>query len=73
MENKLHCIDEDWSMPLVHANGHLVLRWTPDVTPYYTTKELDKLHRHLYHPSATNLLKVLRRASPNDLPSETRR
>jgi hypothetical protein len=26
MENKLHCIDESWSMPLLRANGHLVLR-----------------------------------------------
>jgi transposase InsO family protein len=60
-------------MPFVRANGHLVLRWLPDVTPYYTTKELDKLHRHLYHPSAKKLLKLLRRASPNNFPSEARR
>jgi transposase InsO family protein len=54
-------------------DGHLVLRWPiGQFKTYYTKPQLQRLHRHLLHPSPKKLYELLRRARPEDLPPETR-
>ena len=62
---------EDWSVPLMRADGHVYADIAkPDVI-YFTRKELQKLHRHFAHPSAEKLYKLLRKARPEDTNQET--
>jgi hypothetical protein len=62
-----------WTLPLRRAKGHLLLEWaTPSSACWYSRAQLLKMHRHLLHPSTTQLMNILRRANPKDLPPETR-
>jgi hypothetical protein len=62
-----------WTMPLRRAQGHLLLEWAPPVNAcWYSRVQLLKMHRHLLHPSTTQLMNILQCANPKDLPPETR-
>jgi hypothetical protein len=61
-------------MGISRKNGHVYLNFTVTTEDaLYSELELQKLHRHLYHPSARNLFEVLRRADPRKLDCETLR
>jgi hypothetical protein len=77
--NVLIAMDELFSavhgckLPLRRAKGHLLLEWAPPVSAYwYSTAQLLKMHRHLLHSSATQLMNLLQRANPKVLPLKTR-
>jgi hypothetical protein len=62
-----------WTMRLRRTQGHLLLEWAPPVSAcWYSRAQLLKMHRHLLQPSTTQLMKLLQRAKPKDLPPETR-
>jgi hypothetical protein len=59
-------------MGILRKNGHVYLNFPVTTDEIFSSElELQKLHRHLYHPSARKLYEVLRRADPDNLNSET--
>lgn len=73
VSNQLECVTENWRMPVTRHSGHAYLKWEPILSALYTRSELIRLHKHLLHPSVRKLYNLLRRASPEDLPSDIRR
>jgi transposase InsO family protein len=83
VSNELECVGlgsrPGWRLPLERTNGHVLLPFEPgihelvgDNQVLFSTAQLQKLHRQLYHPSATKLFNLLRRARIEDLPADTR-
>jgi hypothetical protein len=72
VQNRICCVKDNWILPITRKHGHLYLCWAPTFSPYYTRSQLDRLHRHFFHPSAGKLLNLLRRADRNVLTPETR-
>lgn len=59
-------------MPTVRKNDHEYLEWQPKaLSVFYTRSQLERLHLHFLHPSATKLYELLRRAKPSDLDTDT--
>jgi len=74
VDNVLHCKKENWKAPLVRKFGHIFYEW--DCLPgkhviLYTERELVKLHRNFFHPSATKLFEILKKANPTETKTET--
>ena len=58
--------------PLVRKYDHAYLEWRPIINQmFYTRNQLEHLHRHFIHPSAQKIYELLRKASIEDLPSDT--
>jgi hypothetical protein len=72
VSNELECVTAGWKMPVVRQLGHGYLIWAPLSKICYTRAQLERLHRHLYHPSLGKL-NLLRRADPDKVNPETRR
>jgi hypothetical protein len=59
------CKSGKWQVPLAHKFGHICYDWSE--TPILFTKsELIRLHKHFFHPSALNMIDLIRRAKPED-------
>jgi hypothetical protein len=58
-------------MGIRRKNGHVYLNFPVTTNDIFSELELQKLHRHLYHPSVRKIFEVLRRADPGKLNSET--
>ena len=57
----------EWFIPLVRSpSRHIYVPFDCGTRNYSTKAQLNKLHNQLFHPSATTLLKLLRRARPED-------
>lgn len=52
---------EHWSIDLTRKYGHLYWDWDTPSEILFTPAELQKLHLHLYHPSAQTLLNLVKR------------
>lgn len=77
--NELECVQSGrsmgWMMPVVRRGGHVHLDFVPPnaaTRAFYSENQLTRLHRALYHPSATKLYALLKRADPDKLPADTR-
>lgn len=67
VENFLKCDKRGIAIPLTRKAGHIYLEW--GVETFYTTAELERLHRHFNHPHPDRLVALLRRAGdPNAVP-----
>lgn len=68
--NMLVCVNESLKVPLVRTLGQIYLEWEHEVL--YTMEELQKVHRHFFHPTPERLFGVLiqagdKYASPSTL------
>jgi hypothetical protein len=72
VEGLLQSTTEHWTIPMQRLWGHIYLQWDPGIQLFYTRAELTKIHRHFHHPSTEKLVNLLKRATPGDLPKETR-
>lgn len=71
-KRELRSTHGSYVIPLLH-DGHLVLTWsTKEICAFYTQTQIERLHRHFAHPSATKLYEALRKAKPEDMNEETR-
>jgi hypothetical protein len=71
VQNQLWCVTEQWSIPIVRKNGHLHLRWNPTSFINFSRSQLDRLHKHFFHPSAGKLWNLLNIAYPSSMCSNT--
>ena len=70
--NALESVKEKWKIPLKRKFGHLYTCWTPTMfQTFYTRPQLERLHKHLLHPSARKLYELLRKSNTKKLPSNT--
>ena len=63
--------EDRWSVPLTRQNGHLYARMRFMNYTFYTTAQLQKLHRQFAHPSAGKLYNLLKRAGLEAVDSKT--
>eukprot|EP00171_Calliarthron_tuberculosum_P003375 IDg3375t1 len=70
--NEIECVAQGWRAPIVRKNGHAYYVWdlkksSLPADNYYTASQLQRVHKHLAHPSARKLYELLKRAYPNNL------
>ena len=54
--------DDKWSMPLQRHDNHLYAAMSFPQYLFYSTVQLEKMHRQFAHPSASKLFNLLKRA-----------
>ena len=64
---------DGWSVPLKRYEGHLYAQMSLPVLTFFSTAQLQKLHRHLFHPSSEKLYKLLKKARLEDTTPETQK
>ena len=69
--NELECVREGWRTPVKRKFGLIYWEWSNEIGIHFTRPQLERLHRHLLHPSTRKLYNLLRRAKPKDLTAET--
>ena len=62
---------DDWSVPLKRHEGHLYAQMSLPVLTFFSKAQLQKLHRHFFHPSSEKLYKLLKKARPEDTTPQT--
>ena len=72
IDNKLRSRALGWSMPIVRHRGHLYIQWNTNYV-LFTRAELNRLHKHFWHPSSGKLYNLLKRTNPLDANEETER
>jgi len=72
VQNKLVAKHRGWSLPITRKLGHMYVEWDFS-SALYTKSELQKFHRHFYHPSVNKLFNLIGRAKPEDATPETRK
>ena len=61
LDNRLICKNDNWSVPLHDKKGHLY--WSTDtISSYFSRAEIERLHRHFFHPSADKLYNLVKRS-----------
>lgn len=70
VSNELVRVTYNVVTPIVRMYGHAYLVWGEDIL--YTIVELNKLHRHFWHPHPDRLFAVLRQARNSNATKETR-
>jgi hypothetical protein len=68
VQNEL--VGPDWTLPLLRKAGHVYLP-VPALQYHFSRSELLQLHRAFYHPSATKLYQLIRKAKPHETDTET--
>jgi hypothetical protein len=68
VENEL--VGPDWTLPLLLKAGHVYLP-VPALQYHFSRSELWQLHRAFYHPSATKLYQLIRKAKPQETDKDT--
>ena len=71
VHNELECVREGWRTPVTRKFGLIYWEWSNEIGIHFTTPQLERLHRHLLHPSTRKLYNLLRRAKPEDLTAQT--
>ncbi len=51
---------DTWCVPIFRKGGHLYSKMSFPLSAFYTTTQLQKLHKKFAHPSATNLYNLLK-------------
>jgi hypothetical protein len=72
VEGLLQSTTEHWTIPIQRLWGHIYLQWDPGIQLFFTRAELTKIHRHFLDPSTVKLVNLLKRATPGNVPKETR-
>jgi hypothetical protein len=62
VEDVLYSVEGDWSQPVTRQLGHAYVTWDNVVSNFYSKAQLQRLNRHLYHPSVGKMFALLRRA-----------
>lgn len=65
---------EEWFLPLYRSDSthlHTPMHNASYIDTHFTTGELNRLHRHFFHPTSTKLFNLLRRTNPADADPET--
>lgn len=63
---------DEWFISLVRSkSGHVYVPFNYASRNYFTRTQLEKLHQQFFHPSATRLFNLLKRARPEDATPET--
>jgi hypothetical protein len=70
-ENELESVKEHWKIPVIRKDGHAFITWPTSFQIMFSRPQLERLHRHSVHPSATKLHALLKRATPETLPEDT--
>ena len=68
--NQLQSLKYNWSLPIERKLGHMFVSWE-STSAYFTKPQLIRLHKHFYHPSAENLMELLKRSHPSDADEKT--
>ena len=53
--------------------GHLYWTWSDNYNVFFTKRQLERLHQHFMHPSASKLYNLLRRGYPRYIDTETQK
>lgn len=69
--NELECVREKWRVSVERKHGLIYWDWPDTAETFFTRPQLERLHRHLLHPSTRKLYNLLRRAKPEELSSDT--
>ena len=69
--NELECVKDNWKIPIKRKFGLLYWDLSAEIGVFFTKPQLERLHRHLLHPSTRKLYNLLRRAKPEDLTPTT--
>lgn len=69
-EDVLSSKEGSWSLQLQRKLGHLYIVWDHEVC--FTESEVQRLHKHFYHPTDDRLMALIRRAKPGEDTAETR-
>ena len=70
VRNILECRTQQWSLPITRLHGHMYITWDP-CTVLFTRNELKRIHKHMWHPSASKLYNILKRTHPKDTTCDT--
>jgi hypothetical protein len=70
-ENELESVKEHWKIPVIRKDGHDFITWPTSFQIIFSRPQLERLHRHFFHPSATNLHALLKRATPETISEDT--
>ena len=71
VHNQLECVREGWKVPLERKFGHIYWDWNSNFCTYFSRPQLERLHRHLLHPSTRKLYNLLTRAKPEQMTKHT--
>jgi hypothetical protein len=70
VSNKLQSVKAGWVLPVVRKRGHAYIIWSNEFATMFSRPQLERLHRHFVHPSASKLHALLRRAYPDELSAD---
>ena len=70
VKNVLEDRTNGWTLPIIRKQGHMYITWNSR-TIMFTRNELQRIHKHFWHPSASKLFNLLKRTHPEDTSSET--
>lgn len=71
IENMLQCVREGWKTPVIRKFGHVYYVWDNNFKQCFSKPQLQRLHQHFLHPSATKLFNLLSRATPDKMKPDT--
>ncbi len=63
VSNEIECVAENWKVPATRQMGHVYWKWKNISSSFLTRASLERLHRHLLHPSPRKLYNTLARAN----------
>lgn len=69
VEDLIVCTSPKWSSPITRKFGHLYYEWGNDIL--YTKQELERIHRHFYHPHPNRVFNLMKRAEDPEATAET--
>jgi hypothetical protein len=67
VKNELIAPKAGWSVPIIRKFRHVYLEWKATDKIMFTRRELQKLHRNMFHPSNQALIELKKRAKLEDL------
>ena len=72
VQNRLQSVRDNWEMPLHRLKRHISYNWYPIPKIFFSRAQIQRIHKHLLHPSASKLYQFLQKASPEEMTPETK-
>ena len=72
VENMIDSVKEAWKTPVARKYGHVYYCWESIFSTFLSKPQLERLHKHLLHPSTTKLYELLSRSGPENISGDTR-
>ena len=69
--NEVESVHQQWRIRPQRKHGHIYWEWPMALKIFFTKPQLERVQRHMLHPSSKKLYTLLRRAKPEDLNSDT--